>query len=58
MAIKLEGGGRKAFMAWPLVKELFFAASLKGYTCFSTLKYKYKILNDIEDSENILCIDD
>jgi len=30
MAIKLEGGGGgKALMAWPLVEELFFAASLK-----------------------------
>ena len=28
MAIKLEGGGGKALMAWPLVEELFFAASL------------------------------
>ena len=28
MAIKLEGGGGKALMAWPLV-EVFFAASLK-----------------------------
>ena len=27
MAIKLGGGG-KALMAWPLVEELFFAASL------------------------------
>ena len=24
MAIKLEGGGVKALMAWPLVEELFF----------------------------------
>ena len=24
MAIKLEGGGGKALMAWPLVEELFF----------------------------------
>ena len=28
MAIKLEGGGVKALMAWPFVEELFFAASL------------------------------
>ena len=28
MAIKFEVGG-KALMAWPLVEELFFAASLK-----------------------------
>ena len=25
MAIKLEGGGGIALMAWPLVEELFFA---------------------------------
>ena len=30
MAFKLEGGGGKALMAWLLVDELFFAASLKG----------------------------
>ena len=28
MAIKLEGGGGKALMAWPLVEELVFAATL------------------------------
>ena len=28
MAIKLEAGGGKALVAWPLVDELFFAASL------------------------------
>ena len=27
MAIELEGGGGKALMAWPLLEELFFAAS-------------------------------
>ena len=31
MAIKLEGGGGKALVAWPLVNELFFAASLTTY---------------------------
>ena len=30
MAIKLEGGGGKALMAWPLGEELFFAASLSN----------------------------
>ena len=29
MAIKLEGG--KALTAWPLVEEVFFAASLKKH---------------------------
>ena len=29
MAIKLEGGGGKDLVTWPLVDELFFAASLK-----------------------------
>ena len=28
MALKLEGGGHKALMAWQLVEELFFAATL------------------------------
>ena len=28
MAIKLERGGGKALMAWPLEEEFFFAASL------------------------------
>ena len=28
MAIKLQGGGGKAFMAWPLVEDFFCAASL------------------------------
>ena len=30
MAIKLEGGGVKAWMTWPLVEELFFEASLNN----------------------------
>ena len=30
MAIKLEGRGGKALMAWPLVEEFFFAASLNS----------------------------
>ena len=28
MAIKVEVGGGKALMAWPLVEDFFFAASL------------------------------
>jgi hypothetical protein len=31
MAIKLEGGGGKALVVWPLVDELFFAASLSPF---------------------------
>ena len=30
MAIKLEREGGKALIAWPLVEESFFAASLRG----------------------------
>ena len=33
MAIKLEGGGGEALMAWPLVEE-FFAASLNAYVAY------------------------
>ena len=31
MDIEFEGGGGKALMAWPLVDELFFAASLSPW---------------------------
>ena len=42
MAIKLEGGGGKALMAWPLVEEFFFSASQRRinfsrYLVFSSL---------------------
>ena len=30
MATKVEGGGRKALVAWPLVEELFFFAASLG----------------------------
>ena len=40
MAIKLEGGGGKALVAWPLVDELFFfAASLKRFQAASHLTF-------------------
>ena len=35
MAIKLEGGGGKVLMAWPLVEDFFFAASLSHYVICS-----------------------
>ena len=31
MAIKLEGGGGKALMAWPLVEEFFFCGFPKVF---------------------------
>ena len=43
MSIKLEGAeGGKAFMAWPLVEALFFAASLmqNGFYALITIKPK------------------
>ena len=43
MAIKLEGGGSKALMAWPIVEELFFATSLiQSYLILSSAMYACK----------------
>ena len=46
MAIKLEGGGGKVLMAWTLVEELFFAASLRKCK-FLLRKKKYVECSEI-----------
>ena len=46
MAIKLKGGGGKALMAWPLVEDFFFRA---------TLTYLYTHILETNFSFNGLC---
>ena len=38
MAIKLEGGGGKALMAWPLVEDFFGGFPYKTYIIYLLIK--------------------